>query len=100
MGPAVFVIAILGCGEAESPCQQVALAGPRYESAAACHAATTEAIEQHQEIAFPVVVAECRAANAEATSELMPKDVQLPEAGEQPAQFQRATYNSEKPLRT
>src|SRR6476620_9997962 len=62
MGPALFVIAILGCGEAEAPCRQVATADARYASRAACAAAAPAAIEQHIDAAYPVVVAECRPA--------------------------------------
>ena len=40
MGPAFYVIAILGCGEADSACQQVRVAEPVYQSVEACTAAT------------------------------------------------------------
>ena len=32
MGPAIFIIAIMGCGEAEAPCQQVRTLEARYET--------------------------------------------------------------------
>jgi hypothetical protein len=32
MGPAFFVIAILGCGEGDAPCEQVRRLATRYES--------------------------------------------------------------------
>ncbi len=40
MGPVSYVIAILGCADGGAACQQVAVAPARYESAAACEAAT------------------------------------------------------------
>ena len=40
MSVALYVIAILGCGEGEAPCQPVEVADVRYESREACLAAT------------------------------------------------------------
>jgi ABC-type hemin transport system ATPase subunit len=64
MGPAIFLIAILGCGEGDSPCQQVRTLEARYESQAACTAATEAAVTQNSDVDFPVVVAECIASGA------------------------------------
>jgi ABC-type hemin transport system ATPase subunit len=64
MGPGIFIIAIMGCGEAEAPCQQVRTLEARYESQAACTAATEAALTQNTDIDFPVVAAECVAAGA------------------------------------
>jgi len=80
MGPALFVIAILGCGEAEAPCRQVATADALYATRAACTAATPAAIEQHIDAAYPVVVAECRPAGRTVAQQVMPSDVALPDA--------------------
>ncbi len=81
MGPAYYVIAILGCGEAEAPCEHVAVAPARYESAAACTAATEAAMAEHSDIPFPVVVAQCRKGDA-ASVKLMSGEVARPGAGE------------------
>lgn len=62
-GPSTFLIAILGCGEGEVQCQQVQVAPVRYESRSACLAATDGQLARHTDLAFPVVVAECRAAD-------------------------------------
>jgi hypothetical protein len=80
MGPGIFIIAILGCGEAEAPCQQVRTLEARYESQAACTAATEAALTQNTDIDFPVVAAECVAAGAKANP---PKasEVQIPGPG-------------------
>jgi hypothetical protein len=82
MGPAGFLLAIMGCGESEAQCQQVALAPARYESQAACLAASDEQLARHTDLAFPVVVAECRAAGVQSAA-LRADEVRLPE-GRQP----------------
>jgi len=64
MEPLAFIIAIMGCGEAEAPCQQIRTLEARYESQAACTAATEAALIQNSDIDFPVVAAECVAAGA------------------------------------
>lgn len=81
MGPAVFVIAIMGCGEGEAPCQQLRLADSRYESAAACTAATTDVVMRHIDVDYPVVVAQCRPVSGDAQP-LRPREVRLPEPEE------------------
>ena len=78
MGPAGYLIAILGCGEAEAPCQQVQLAPVRYESQAECLAASDEQLSRHSDLPYPVVVAECRVAGAR-TAALSADEVRLPE---------------------
>lgn len=64
MGPGIFLIAIMGCGEGDAPCQSVRTLETRYESQAACTAATEAAVTQHSDVDFPVVVAQCVAAGA------------------------------------
>ena len=64
MGPAIFLIAIMGCGEGDSPCRQVKMLEARYESQAACAAATEAALLQNTDVDYPVVAAECVAAGA------------------------------------
>ena len=77
LGPASFVLAILGCGEGEANCQPVAMQQTRYESRAACLAATESALAE-AEAPYPVIVADCRAAGARA-SEMRANDVRVPE---------------------
>ncbi len=62
LGPAGYVLAILGCGEADAPCEQVQLTQARYQTEAACLAATDEQAARHSDLPYPVVVAECRPA--------------------------------------
>ena len=77
MGPAFFVIAIMGCGEADAPCEQVGRVESRYESLVSCTNATEAAMMQHSDIAYPVVVAQCQPGNR-AAAQLMAGDVKLP----------------------
>jgi hypothetical protein len=62
MGAGLFLIAILGCGEADAPCAEVGRLETRYESRAACTAASEAALAQTNDVDYPVVVAECVAA--------------------------------------
>jgi ABC-type hemin transport system ATPase subunit len=64
MGPGIFLIAIMGCGEGDGPCRQVRMLDARYESQAACTAATEAAVMRNSDLDFPVVVAQCVAAGA------------------------------------
>jgi len=96
MGPAYFVLAILGCGEGDAPCQQVAIASTQYASAAACTAETTAAVERYVDIDYPVVVAECRPAGLKFAS-VRSSDVKLPPAQQipqaRPAAYHRASQS-------
>lgn len=62
MGPGIFLIAIMGCGEGDAPCRQVRTLEARYESQAACTAATEAAAAGNSDVDYPVVVAQCVAA--------------------------------------
>ncbi len=84
MGPALYVIAILGCGEGEAACQPVQTVEARYESREACLAATDGALARFSNLDFPVVVAECRAAGAAAAS-LRADEVRLPDPDRRPS---------------
>ncbi|HYG46405.1 MAG TPA: hypothetical protein VD846_00545 [Allosphingosinicella sp.] len=80
MGPAIFIIAIMGCGEGDAPCQQVRTLEARYESQAACTAATEAALIRNTDIDYPVVAAECVAAGAK-PAQLKANEVQRPGPG-------------------
>ncbi|HEX8216001.1 MAG TPA: hypothetical protein VF577_00930 [Allosphingosinicella sp.] len=84
MNPALYVIAILGCGEGEAPCQPVATAEARFESRQACLAATERTLARFAAADFPIVVAECRA-SGDAPSALRPADVRLPDPDRRPS---------------
>jgi hypothetical protein len=79
MEPLFFVIAIMGCGEGDSPCTQVRQLESRYESQAACSAATDAALQANAEGDFPVIVAQCVAAGKPASA-LRGVEIRLPDA--------------------
>jgi hypothetical protein len=64
MGPGMFVIAILGCGDGSAQCQSVATLPTRYESQSSCAAATTSALIASTGYDFPELQAECRSLRA------------------------------------
>lgn len=92
MGPALFVMAILGCGEADNACRQVALAPARYESLDACNAATAAALPGYSDAAFPVVVAQCERADRAAALDIKASDVDLPAADTARPRVLQASY--------
>ena len=77
MGPALYVIAILGCGEGEEACRAVQIADARYESREACLAATGPTLARFARLEYPTVVAQCREQGATAAP-LRGADVRLP----------------------
>ena len=60
MGPAYFVLAVLGCSDAETACREVRIVDARYENAPACMAAMNDQLSRNSDIAFPVVMGRCR----------------------------------------
>ena len=95
MGPVVFVMAILGCGEADTACQPVTTLPTRYESRAACDAATEDMLARQDDILFPVVVAQCAEADKAAAGTVMANEVRLPEPGEPQLRRARALENEQ-----
>jgi hypothetical protein len=68
----------MGCGEGDASCQQVRLLETRYESQAACSAATEGALARFTDVDYPVVVAQCVAGGGRA--DVKASEVKLPEA--------------------
>ena len=60
MEPLYFVMAIMGCGDAGTQCQQARVEPVRYQSAAACQAAMANSLEQHTDLSFPIIQAACQ----------------------------------------
>ena len=79
MGPGIFLIAIMGCGEGNARCQTVRTLETRYESRAACTAATDAALAKATDVDAPVVVAQCVAAGAKPV--VRASEVKLPAGG-------------------
>jgi hypothetical protein len=90
MGPAVYIMAILGCGEAEGACEPVATVPAQYRSAAECNAAAPGEIEQRSDVLYPVVVAQCRPAAQPAAQKVFADEVKRP-GDEDRQRFERAT---------
>lgn len=88
MEPILFVMAILGCGDGDAPCQQVQVAEARYQSQADCMAATGVELLRHEDLPYPVVVAQCRQAGA-AAQPLRGSEVMLPDAEDMPQRAPR-----------
>jgi len=82
MGPGIFLIAIMGCGEADAPCQTVRTLETRYESQAACTAATEAAVARAGDVDAPVVVAQCVSAGS--APNVRSSEVKLPAGGSAP----------------
>jgi len=68
MGAGLFLIAIMGCADGSAACTPVATMPTRYESRAACAAATSNALATSTEFDFPTIVAECRPATVPAAA--------------------------------
>ena len=66
MGPAFYVIAIMGCADGSAACTPVATMPTRYESRQACLAATDAALTANSDFDFPTLLAQCRPAKAPA----------------------------------
>lgn len=60
MGPAYFVIAIMGCADGGAACTPVATLPTQYATAGQCTAATGRALEDNNNFDFPTLVARCR----------------------------------------
>jgi hypothetical protein len=95
MGPAFYVMAILGCGEAETACEPVANVAAQYRSAEECNAATGAAIEKHLDALYPVVVAQCRKA-ADPSQRVFSDEIKLPAANQRPSRVLRASYTPQR----
>ena len=59
MGPAYFVIAIMGCGDGAVGCQTVAAPAAHYASEQACLAARDDALMANSDLDFPTLTAHC-----------------------------------------
>lgn len=79
MEPLMHVMAILGCGESDAPCREVAVVETRYRSEAQCLAATEDELLRRDDLAFPAVVAHCRRADS-GPQLIRGSEVMLPQA--------------------
>jgi hypothetical protein len=58
--PSYFIIAIFGCADGSAACTPVATEPTHYATAAACSAATTDALIANSDLDYPSLTAECR----------------------------------------
>ena len=58
--PSYFIIAIFGCADGSAACTPVSTVPTHYSSAAACSAATGDALIANSDLDFPSLSAECR----------------------------------------
>ena len=70
MGPAYFVIAILGCGDGGVACTPVTTLQAQYATEADCEAATADALIANSQLDFPTLLARCRPAPTKAAAAL------------------------------
>ena len=61
MEPIVYVLAILGCGDGSTACQEARIEPVHYQSAAQCRAALPAALARNTDLAYPTIAANCRA---------------------------------------
>lgn len=60
MEAAFFVMAIMGCGDANTGCTEARIDSVRYSNVAQCQAAMPAALARNNDLAFPVISATCR----------------------------------------
>ena len=72
MGPAYFVIAILGCADGGTACTPVATLPTQYASEDTCVAATGAALIENSNFDYPTLVARCRPAQTKSADARTP----------------------------
>ena len=60
MEPVFYVMAILGCGDAQEQCREARIEPIRYRSAAQCQEAMAQVLPRHADLSFPVIAAACQ----------------------------------------
>jgi hypothetical protein len=60
MGPVFYVMAIMGCGDGATMCEQVARGDDVYRSEAACYAQSEQALIRASGEPYPLILAECQ----------------------------------------
>ena len=73
VGPAYFVIAILGCADGAAACTPVATLPTRYESAAECSSATSDPLAASSDLDFPTMLATCVPGLSRPAAEAVPE---------------------------
>jgi hypothetical protein len=80
MGPGIFLIAIMGCGDAAGPCKTVKLLDDPYPTRAECLAASADALARNGDAPYPTIVAQCMPARQASAFRLGADEVLKPAA--------------------
>ncbi len=59
MGPVYFMLAIMGCGDGTTGCQQARVEPARYATIQQCRAAMPAALARNTDVDAPVISASC-----------------------------------------
>ena len=60
MGPFIYVMAIMGCGDAGYQCTEARVVQTRYETLAACQQAAESQLIANGDLDYPELMASCR----------------------------------------
>ena len=80
MGPGIFLIAIMGCGDGDAECRQLRLLETQYGSRAECMAASEGALIHNGNVDYPTVLAQCVSAAKAASFKVRGNEVSKPAA--------------------
>jgi hypothetical protein len=64
MDPLFYVMAIMGCSDGSTTCEQARVEVVQYRSIQQCQAAMPDALVRNSDVDYPVVTASCRATGA------------------------------------
>lgn len=65
MGPFVYVMAIMGCGDGTAQCTEARIVPTRFETMAACQQAAQAELIRNGDLDFPELMASCRSTTAQ-----------------------------------
>ena len=65
MGPTLFIMAIMGCGDGDAACRQLRVADALYPTVEACQAATNAVLQRNADLDYPSISAQCRGEQAD-----------------------------------
>ena len=73
MGPAAFVIAILGCADGGTSCTPLTTLQTHYATEADCTDAAGAALIENSQFDFPTLLARCRPAETKSADAIKPR---------------------------
>jgi hypothetical protein len=65
MGPFIYVMAIMGCGDGSVQCTEARVVETRYESMASCQQAAQSQLIANGDLDFPELMASCRSTTSQ-----------------------------------